>query len=136
MLTGIHDAVLIYNPRAGRGGKKRRHALEKAQQILRDAGIEAELQATAGPRAATELANFGPTLKEISYAYITPPKDLRAGRSVTLAVTSPMSITGTFQIQTVTTRPRLDISGQTVDVWRTVTASPLFRRFTDVIKKV
>jgi YegS/Rv2252/BmrU family lipid kinase len=56
MLTGIQDAVLIYNPRAGRGGEKRRHALEKALQILRDAGIEAELQATAGPRAATELA--------------------------------------------------------------------------------
>jgi len=53
MVTEVRNAVLIYNPRAGRGGQKRRHALGKAQQILRDAGIEAELQATAGPRAAT-----------------------------------------------------------------------------------
>jgi len=56
MLTGISDAVLIYNPRAGRGGERRRHELEQAQQILHDAGIEAELQATTGPGAATELA--------------------------------------------------------------------------------
>lgn len=56
MLTGIRDAVIIFNPAAGRGGARRWHHLEEAQKILRDAGIEAELQATTGPRVATELA--------------------------------------------------------------------------------
>jgi YegS/Rv2252/BmrU family lipid kinase len=56
MLMGIRDAVIIFNPAAGRGGSWRLNALEEARSILRGANIEAELQATTGPRAATELA--------------------------------------------------------------------------------
>lgn len=55
MLTGIRDAVIIYNPAAGRlRGRTRK--LEKARGILRSRDIEAELWPTTGPGAATELA--------------------------------------------------------------------------------
>jgi YegS/Rv2252/BmrU family lipid kinase len=56
MLTGVHNAVIIYNPISGRGRGGRRGRLEQARQILQDAGIEAELQPTGAPGRATELA--------------------------------------------------------------------------------
>ncbi|MBI1738914.1 MAG: diacylglycerol kinase family lipid kinase [Acidobacteria bacterium] len=56
MLTGIRDAVIIYNPTAGRGRRRRRTQLERAQHILKQAGILTELEATTGPGSATEQA--------------------------------------------------------------------------------
>ncbi len=56
MLSGIHNAVIIHNPLAGRGRGHRARQLEQARQILAAAGIEAELQATTGTGAATALA--------------------------------------------------------------------------------
>ena len=56
MLTGIRDAVIIYNPTSGRGRHQRRTQLERAQSILKQAGILAELEATTGPGSATEQA--------------------------------------------------------------------------------
>ena len=55
MLGPVPNAVIIYNPAAGRlRGRTRR--LEKAQKILHAGGIEAELWGTTGPGAATALA--------------------------------------------------------------------------------
>ncbi|MCL4522834.1 MAG: diacylglycerol kinase family lipid kinase [Acidobacteria bacterium] len=56
MLTGIRDAVIIYNPTAGRGRHRRRTQLERAQSILKQAGILTELEATTGPGSAVEQA--------------------------------------------------------------------------------
>lgn len=56
MLTGIRDAVIIYNPTAGRGQRRRRTQLERAQHSLKLAGILTELEATTGPGSATEQA--------------------------------------------------------------------------------
>lgn len=56
MLSGIRDAVIIYNPTAGRGRHRRRTQLERAQSILKQAGILTELEATTGPGSATEQA--------------------------------------------------------------------------------
>ena len=56
MLTGIRDAVIIYNPTAGRGQRSRSTQLERAQSILKQAGILTELRATTGPGSATEQA--------------------------------------------------------------------------------
>ncbi|MBI1750422.1 MAG: diacylglycerol kinase family lipid kinase [Acidobacteria bacterium] len=56
MLTGIRDAVILYNPAAGRGQHRRQVQLERAQQILKQAGILAELEATTGPGSATAQA--------------------------------------------------------------------------------
>ncbi len=56
MLDGIRNAVIIHNPLAGRGRGRRAQQLDTARRILAGAGIEAELQATAGSGAATALA--------------------------------------------------------------------------------
>jgi diacylglycerol kinase (ATP) len=50
----VKDAVLIVNPAAG--GGRRVPQLDQARRIFRDAGIETELQNTAGPGDATVLA--------------------------------------------------------------------------------
>jgi YegS/Rv2252/BmrU family lipid kinase len=56
MLTGIRDALVIYNPLAGRRRHHRLRDLEVARRILEQAGIETELLPTTGPGTATELA--------------------------------------------------------------------------------
>lgn len=56
MLHGIHNAVLIYNPTAGRSGTKRIHRLEDARRIFAKAGIATELQPTSAAGDATHLA--------------------------------------------------------------------------------
>lgn len=56
MLDDIHNAILIYNPRAGRGGPKRLQQLEEARRIFNAAGINTELRPTNAPGEATRLA--------------------------------------------------------------------------------
>ncbi len=57
MLEGIHNAVLIYNPTAGRSGAKRIHRLEEARRIFANAEIKIELQPTSAAGDATHLAS-------------------------------------------------------------------------------
>jgi YegS/Rv2252/BmrU family lipid kinase len=52
----IRDALLIFNPTAGRARELRRGALERARKVLARQGIESELARTAGPGMAPELA--------------------------------------------------------------------------------
>ncbi len=56
MLSGIRNAVIIHNPLAGRRRGRGAQQLDAARKILAGTGIEAELQATTGPGAATVLA--------------------------------------------------------------------------------
>ncbi len=56
MFEDIQNALLIYNPRAGRGGPKRLHQLEEARRIFGAAGIETELRPTSVPGEASRLA--------------------------------------------------------------------------------
>ncbi len=56
MLTGIRDAVIIYNPAAGRSRHLRLTQLERAQNVFKQAGILAVLEPTAGPGVAAEQA--------------------------------------------------------------------------------
>jgi diacylglycerol kinase (ATP) len=56
MSDEIRNALLIYNPRAGRSGPKRLHQLEEARRIFGAAGIETELHPTTAPGEAARLA--------------------------------------------------------------------------------
>lgn len=56
MFDEVHDAAIIYNPASGRHTDRRRRDLEQSVQILKEAGIRAELIPTAGAGSATELA--------------------------------------------------------------------------------
>ncbi len=49
-------AALLFNPNAGRGGHSRVAALERAANVLRDKGIDAEIVATLGPGTAAVQA--------------------------------------------------------------------------------
>src|SRR5947209_6859476 len=55
MLQDIREAVVIFNPSAGRARALSR-SLERARHILARQGIETELSLTTGPGAATEIA--------------------------------------------------------------------------------
>jgi YegS/Rv2252/BmrU family lipid kinase len=55
-LSGIRNAVIVFNPMAGRGRSRRGHQLDAAQRVLARAGIETELEATTGIGTATALA--------------------------------------------------------------------------------
>src|SRR5258708_13432703 len=57
MNTDLRNALLIHNPNAGNGGKRRRRALDAARHIFAAGGIEAELAETTGPGDATEIAS-------------------------------------------------------------------------------
>ncbi|HYA97273.1 MAG TPA: diacylglycerol kinase family protein [Methylomirabilota bacterium] len=64
MTVGLHNALLIHNPRAGSGGRRR--SLEDARRILAAGGIETELADTGAPGHATELAqNAGASGREM-----------------------------------------------------------------------
>jgi diacylglycerol kinase (ATP) len=52
----INDALLIYNPTSGRRRHRRFVEVERAAQILKEAGIRAELAPTTGPDTATIIA--------------------------------------------------------------------------------
>lgn len=52
----LQNALIIYNPTSGRGRARRLRQLEQAAEILKAAGIHAELAPTAHPGAATLLA--------------------------------------------------------------------------------
>lgn len=53
---GIRDALLIFNPTAGRARGPHAGALESARKVLSRQGIESELAPTDGPGSAPELA--------------------------------------------------------------------------------
>jgi diacylglycerol kinase (ATP) len=62
-MTGIRDAVLIYNPMSG-GRRHRRVAdVEKAARILQESGINVELAPTTKRLGATEIARRAVTEK-------------------------------------------------------------------------
>lgn len=52
----MRRAVLIFNPNAGRGGRSRIAALERAANVLRKGSIDAEIVATLGPGTAAVQA--------------------------------------------------------------------------------
>jgi diacylglycerol kinase family enzyme len=56
MLRAIDDAVLIYNPVAGRIRGRHGEEMDRARAALIDLGVEVELQETTAPGAATQMA--------------------------------------------------------------------------------
>jgi diacylglycerol kinase (ATP) len=56
MPDSIHDALLIFNPTAGRARGLRSGALERARKVLARHGIASELAPTDGPGSGPELA--------------------------------------------------------------------------------
>src|SRR2546427_10331386 len=56
MTAELHNALLIHNPNAGKGGHARARTLDKARHIFANGGIVTEIAETTGPGHATEIA--------------------------------------------------------------------------------
>jgi diacylglycerol kinase (ATP) len=56
MPDGIRDALVIFNPAAGRARGVQKGPLERARKVLAGHGIESELAPTDGPGSAPEMA--------------------------------------------------------------------------------
>ncbi len=56
-MTEVRTALLISNPRAGRGGTRRAAEVARFCEILRARGVAVEVANTAGPRDAERLAS-------------------------------------------------------------------------------
>lgn len=98
---------------------------------------DGRLSATeATGRATADLSLFSSSLKDFTFRYVTPPRHLRIGRALTVNITQPYSISGTFLIRELRTGPRGLVSGETVDVWRQVTASRYVRSMVDLLQLV
>jgi hypothetical protein len=93
-------------------------------------------QTEATGRATADLSVFSSSLKDFTFRYVTPPRHLHIGRSLTVNITQPYGISGTFLIREIRTGPRGIVSGETVDVWRQVTASRYVRSMVDLLQLV
>jgi hypothetical protein len=100
-------------------------------------GVDRRLSETeATGRATADLSVFSTALKDLTFQYVTPPRHLKIGRSLTVSITDPYAISGTFLIREIQTSPRTDVSGQTIDLWRQVTASRYVRSMVDLLRLV
>jgi diacylglycerol kinase (ATP) len=56
MNAEIRNGLLIHNPNAGGGGRRRESAIDEARRIFAAGGVHTELAVTTGPGHATEIA--------------------------------------------------------------------------------
>lgn len=100
-------------------------------------------EATA--RAAEDLSTFGGSLEDVSWTYgrhtatASAPiyqRYVRAGRSVVLDVTSPITVSGTFTIQSVTLTPWGDVGGANFKVFQRITANGFTRTLADLLRQL
>lgn len=90
-------------------------------------------EATA--RGTADLATFSTSLKELGYTYKVPQRYVRAGRSITVSVTSPFTVSGTFTIQGVTMTPYGDIGGTNFEVFQQIEANGFARTLYDLLSQ-
>lgn len=84
-----------------------------------------------------QLDTFSTQLPELTFTYTTPQRHLRAGRLLTVSITDPFAVSGTFLVQRVTTTLRGDqVGGTKVAVFQTVDASRFTRSLTDLLNQL
>jgi hypothetical protein len=87
-------------------------------------------------RATTDLAIFDVPLEEVTLPYKSAQRWLRVGQTVTVAITQPFTLSGSFLIQTVTWHPYRQFGGTHTDVFQTVEASRYVRSMTDLLAQL
>ncbi len=90
----------------------------------------------AEARATEDLDVFAGSLEEATYTYKVPQRYVRAGRAVTISVTDPLTISGTFTMQSVTMTAYGDIGGTDFAVHQQVEASGFTRTLTDLLQQL
>jgi hypothetical protein len=92
--------------------------------------------AEATARAAADTSRLGGALQETSFTYKTPQRYVRAGRSVTLNITAPLTLSGTGTLQVVTLEPYGAIGGTLFEARQKVHVSTFTRTLTDLLKQL
>ncbi len=90
----------------------------------------------AASRSTTDLAVFDTILEDTGWTYKTVRRGLRVGQSVTLAITNPISVSGTFLIQVVQWKPYGVFGGTNTQVFQSVEASRYVRSMTDLLSQI
>ncbi len=98
---------------------------------------DGRLSATeAANRGATDLAIFDAPLEELGWTYKAVNRGLRVGRSVTVSITNPVAVSGSFLIQVVTWKPYGVLGGTNQELLQTVAASRYVRSMTDLLSQL
>lgn len=105
----------------------------QATHYLQDGRLSLE---EAEARANADLATFGGALEEATFTYKAPQRYVRAGRAVTIAITDPLTISGSFTLQSVTLTPSGAVGGTKFEVRQTVEASGFTRTLTDLLQQL
>jgi hypothetical protein len=92
--------------------------------------------AEATARAAADTSRLGGALQDTSFTYKTPQRYVRAGRSVTLNITAPLTLSGTGTLQVVTLEPYGAIGGTLFEARQKVHVSTFTRTLTDLLKQL
>ena len=87
-------------------------------------------------RGATDLATFGQPLEEAHWTYTAIQRSLRVGQSVTVNVTSPVTVTGSFLAQAIQITPVGPFGGRYTGVYQTVVGNRFVRTVTDLLSQL
>jgi hypothetical protein len=87
-------------------------------------------------RTTADLAAIGGALEEPSFTMKTPQRYIRAGRSFTLNVANPLSISGTFTIQSVELVPYGVIGGTKFEVRQKLQLGSFTRSLNDLLQQL
>ncbi len=105
----------------------------QATNYLSDGRLSATESAARG---TTDLAVFDAQLEDTSWTYKSVQRWLRVGQSVTVAIANPITVSGSFLIQTVTWKPYGVFGGTNIKVFQTVDASRYMRSLTDLLSQL
>jgi hypothetical protein len=107
-----------------------------ADGVIQDAFSLDGLDATAADAAAVnEVDVFGTNVATLEYG-ISDDRYTRVGQVATVAITDPMTISGTFTVQNVMEFFQRPPSGTSVVVAKRITVSPYHKRLTQVLNDV
>jgi len=104
----------------------------EAYNYLQDGRLSAD---EAAGRAQADLDTFGGALQEVQYVAKTANRRVRAGRRITLNVTTPISVAGTYPIQAVTLKPYGKVTGTNFNVEQQVELGVFTRSLNDLLRQ-
>lgn len=85
-------------------------------------------------RAQADVTRFSAAISTLEYHQTR--RQAQVGQLVAASVTSPLTISGNYLVQQVTTAPRGKVQGTTVNLDRGITSGLLFRRVGDLLLRI
>lgn len=105
----------------------------QATNTLQDGRLSIS-EATA--RATGDVSVFGGALTDVTFTYGRPVRHLTAGRTLTLAVTAPLSLSGNHTVQSITITRRGAMGGVNIEVNQRVQFGQFSRTITDLLRQL